>query len=156
MADLFARRFAAAHGGAKDLYDIKLHVERRGQHAAPGSVAWFLASLRDGAYADGGYPKYWLTADGGTLSYAACKANCARIARAIRGDASRADRDPARFYSSDAQWRVVAVDINWEDASMFCDDTGERIPSAYAEDDAPDCNCDQCPPGGPYTCIRND
>lgn len=125
MADQFTRRFAAANGGAKDLYDIKLHVQRRGQHAAPGTVAWFLASLRDGPYADGGYPKHWLTADGGTLSHAACKANCARIARAMRGDTRE-----------DNQWRVVAVEINWEDPAMFCDGTGERIPSAYAEDDA--------------------
>lgn len=97
------------------------------------NVHEFIESLRNGRYADGGYPKYWLTADGGTLSYAACLDNCGRIARAIRGDANRADRNPARFYSSDAQWRVVACAINWEEPDMRCDDTGERIESAYAE-----------------------
>lgn len=119
------------------------------------TVREFLASLRDGRYADGGYPKFWLTADGGTLSHEACMANCGTIARAIRGDANRANRDPARFYSSDPQWRVIGCAINWEDASMTCDDTGERIESAYAEDDAPFCNCGTCTPGD-VTCVRHD
>lgn len=102
------------------------------------TVREFIQSLRDGAYTSvGSYPKYWLAADGGTLSHAACKANCGRIARAIRGDAKRADVDPARFYSwNEPQWRVVGCDVNWEDPAMFCDDSGERIPSAYAEDEA--------------------
>jgi hypothetical protein len=30
-------------------------------------------------------------------------------------------------------WRVVACDTNWEDASLYCDHSGERIESAYAE-----------------------
>lgn len=108
------------------------------------TVREFLQSLRGGRYADGGYPKFWLTADGGELSYAACLANCGRIARAIRGDAKRAGIDPARFYSWDeAQWRVVACDINWENPDMRCADTGERIESAYAEDDA-GCDCGSC------------
>lgn len=98
------------------------------------TIREFLASVRAGAYADGGYPKFWLTADGETLSHAACKANAGRIARAIRGDANRADRDPARFYSSEPDWRVVGVAVNWEDGEMVCAETGERILSAYAED----------------------
>jgi hypothetical protein len=28
------------------------------------------------------------------------------------------------------------VDINWEDHELFCDECGERIESAYAEDEA--------------------
>src|SRR5262245_59458335 len=98
------------------------------------TVREFFKSLRAGAYADGGYPKYWLTADGETLSHEACKANAGRIARAIRGDAKRADVDPARFYSSEPDWCVVGVDVNWEDPEMLCGETGKRIPSAYAED----------------------
>lgn len=96
------------------------------------TVKEFIASLRGGRYADGGYPKYWLLADGGTLSHAACMANCGRIARAIRGDAERADKDCARFYSCEPEWRVIGVDINWENSEMVCEDTGERIESAYA------------------------
>lgn len=100
------------------------------------TVREFIQSLRDGSHTSlGSYPKYWLAADGGELSYDACMANCGRIARAIRGDAKRADVDPARFYSwDDTQWRVIGCDVNWEDRSMFCADTGERIESAYAED----------------------
>jgi hypothetical protein len=84
------------------------------------TIREFLESLRDGKYAHGGYPKFWLCSDGGELSYAACKANCGRIARAIR------DQDSSG-------WRVVACDVNWEDADMRCAHTNERIESAYAE-----------------------
>lgn len=83
----------------------------------------FLQSIRDGAFTSvGSYPKFWLTHDGETLSYKAVKANAARIARAIRDNSNNG-------------WRVVACDVNWEDASMFCADTSERIESAYAEDE---------------------
>ena len=122
MTDLFARRFAAADGGAKDLYDVKRHVESRGRHAPPGTVAWFLQSLRAGRYTSvGSYPLFWLASGGKTLSHDACKANAGRIARSIRD-------------GSNDGWRVVACDVNWEDASMFCALTGERIESSYAED----------------------
>jgi len=101
------------------------------------TVHEFIESLRSGAYTSvGGYPKYWITADGASFSHTTCLANCARIARAIRGDVNRADRDPARFYSwNDPQWRVVGYEINWENPTMICADSGERIPSAYAEKD---------------------
>lgn len=121
MADLFARRFEAANGGAKDLYDVRRHVETRGNHAPHSTVTWFLQTVRTGRYADGGYPKYWLTSDGATLSHEACLSNCGRIARAIRDGSS-------------CGWRVVGCDINWEDPDMRCDDTGKRIESAYADD----------------------
>jgi len=31
---------------------------------------------------------------------------------------------------------MLASDINWEDPELFCDGCGERIESAYAEDEA--------------------
>ena len=117
--NLFARRFEGAQGGAKDLFDIKRHVRSRGSRAATSTVAWFLETLREGPRADGGYPKFWLTSDGDTLSYKACLANCGRIARAIREN------------SGDG-WRVVACDINWEDADMRCCETDLLIPPAYS------------------------
>ncbi len=121
---LFARRFAATNGGAKDLYDVKRHVQLRGGHAPLGTVAWFIHSLRGGRYTShGSYPLFWLASDGETLSFEACEANAGRIARSIRD-------------GSNDGWRVVACDVNWEDPSMFCADTGERIESAYAEDRA--------------------
>lgn len=121
--DLFARRFAAANGGARDLYDVQRHVQLRRQHAAPGTVAWFFGTLATKYTSVGCYPKFWLASDGETLSYEACLANAGRIARAIRD-------------GSNDGWRVVACDVNWEDPDMRCADTDERIESASAEDDA--------------------
>lgn len=96
----------------------------------------FIGSLRDGAYTGlGGYPKYWITEDGDILSHRACLENALAIGRAIRGDSKRADVDPARFYSSEPQWRVIGCDVNWEDPDLMCDDSGELIQSAYAEDE---------------------
>jgi hypothetical protein len=82
------------------------------------------AALKAGPYAwPGGYPIFFVTADGGALSFATVWEERKIIARAI------ADGD-------DAQWRVVASDVNWEDAELFDDHSGNRIESAYAEDDA--------------------
>ena len=33
-------------------------------------------------------------------------------------------------------WAAYGVNINWEDPSLYCAHSGERIESAYAEDDA--------------------
>ncbi len=99
------------------------------------NVRDLMITLREGAYTSlGSYPKYWVTADGEVLSYKSVLKNVGQIARAIRGDSKRVDVDPARFYSSDAQWRVIGCDVNWEDPDLMCDHSGERIPSAYAED----------------------
>jgi len=72
----------------------------------------------------GGYPRYFITADGGALSYAAAETERRLIRRAIRTNDTRSG------------WRVVACDVNWEDPDLYCDHTGARIESAYAEDDA--------------------
>lgn len=79
--------------------------------------------VRSGPYAwPGGYPMYYVTADGAALSHKSVLANYGQIADAIRtGHRS-------------GGWYVEGADINYEDASLYCDDTGERIPSAYAED----------------------
>ncbi len=80
------------------------------------------ASLKEGRYTSlGCYPKFYLTSDGGVLSHESVNDNWARIVRAIVRD----EKDG---------WQIVGVDVNWEDADLYCDDTGERIPSAYAED----------------------
>lgn len=67
----------------------------------------------------GGYPVYHVVADGGVL--------CAKCAN----ENSR-NTDPE--YPDDNQWRVVASEVNWEDAHLFCDHCNERIESAYGED----------------------
>lgn len=67
----------------------------------------------------GMYPLYYITKDGGVL----CP-ECARNA-----EAEGLTKDP-----DDPQWFIVAADVNYEDASLYCDNCDDRIPSAYAED----------------------
>jgi hypothetical protein len=86
------------------------------------TVKEFFASLREGRYTSlGSYPKFWVTSDGGVLSYQACLEECRQIGRAIRDNSS-------------GGWCVVGCGINWEDPALYCDHTNERIESAYAED----------------------
>jgi hypothetical protein len=67
----------------------------------------------------GGYPRFAITRDYGCL----CK-KCVKDELALIEVASEDD---------DAQWEVIALEINWEDDSLHCDHCGERIESAYAE-----------------------
>lgn len=65
----------------------------------------------------GGYPIYYVTQDGGILSYQAANENLART-----------------LDVGDDQFYIVDMDVNYEDPGLYCDHTNERIPSAYAED----------------------
>ncbi|WP_028165470.1 hypothetical protein [Bradyrhizobium elkanii] len=86
------------------------------------TISDFRAAFRNGPYAwPGGYPLYFITADGAALSFKAAKAERRNILEAIRDDDKRSG------------WRVVAIEINWEDGNLICDHTSERIESAYAE-----------------------
>ena len=81
------------------------------------------AALRSGPYAwPGGYPLYFVTRCGGVLSFKAVRAQWRNVVWDHLSDASTG-------------WRIAGIDTNWEDASLFCDHTGERIESAYAEDE---------------------
>jgi len=85
------------------------------------SVSDLKAQLRAGPHTDlGGYPLYFVTSDGAALSFRGVLENYRTVAESIRNG------------SSDG-WRVVGVDINWEDPDLVCADTGLRIESAYAE-----------------------
>jgi len=79
----------------------------------------------------GGYPLYYITADGGVLSPSAVEENLDLC------------RDP-----SDSQWHVIGADVNWEDPCLICDHTGNRIESAYAEDECPACDAAYSPDTG--------
>jgi len=81
--------------------------------------------LRAGQYAwPGGYPKYFITADGAALSFKTVRKEWREIVRAhLMGRWGR-----------QSGWYVDGVDINWEDAALYCDHSGERIESAYAEE----------------------
>jgi hypothetical protein len=88
------------------------------------SISDFRRAIRNGPYAwPGGYPCYFITSDGAALSWHAVRSNRRAILEAIAGNL----RDG---------WRVTGMDINWEDSALYCDATGERIESAYAEDEA--------------------
>lgn len=79
----------------------------------------FRRAMRNGAYAwPGGYPLYFVTSDGAALSFKAARANRRYILESVA------------HHTNDG-WRVIGVDVNWEDAELYCDDTGERIESAY-------------------------
>ena len=85
------------------------------------SVSDFRAAMRQGPYAwPGGYPLYFITNDGAALSFKAAKDNARLIIESIAHNM----RDG---------WRIVAMDVNWEDDSLLCDATFEQIPSAYGE-----------------------
>lgn len=78
-------------------------------------------ALRAGKYTwPGAYPCYFITDDGCALSFEVVRDNL------------RSVFDSIKTRCSDG-WRVVAVDVNYEDGALYCEHTGERIESAYAE-----------------------
>lgn len=84
------------------------------------SISDFRREYRAGPYAwPGGYPKYFVMQDGEAISFSVAKTERRQILEAFDG--------------SNSQWRVIGVEINWEDADLYCAHTNERIPSAYAE-----------------------
>ena len=90
---------------------------------AISTVAELKATLRAGAYAwPGGYPMYFVTTDGAALSFEAVRGNLRWCVWSLDNDCNDG-------------WQICACDINYEDAGLFCDHTGERIESAYAEDE---------------------
>lgn len=82
--------------------------------------------LRNGPYAwPGGYPVYFVTVEGETLSHKAVKAHVCDVLRSTLG-----------YRGGSSEWNLIGMEINWEDAALYCADNGERIESAYAEDEA--------------------
>ena len=80
-------------------------------------------ALRNGAYAwPGGYPQFFVTSDGASLSFEAVRDNF----RAVCADMLHPTRND--------QWRITGLEVNWEDGSLYCDHTSEPIPSAYGAD----------------------
>lgn len=87
------------------------------------TISDFRRAVRNGPYAwPGGYPLYWLMADGEAVSFDVCRTERRSMLEAIA-------------YGHDAQWRPIAIEINWEDIGLYCAHTGLRIPSAYGEED---------------------
>ena len=80
-------------------------------------------ALRNGKYAcPGGYPMFFVSSDGLVLSFEAVRNHWRDVCEAhiVAGWCHNG-------------WHIDAVDINWEDAELYCDATCERIESAYAD-----------------------
>ena len=87
------------------------------------SICDFRKAIRNGAYAwPGGYPLFFVMADGEALSFEAAKENHREILEAL-----------AHGQRNDG-WKPVAFEINWEDSSLICAHTGKAIRSAYGAD----------------------
>lgn len=80
-------------------------------------------ALRNGQYAwPGGYPLYFVTSDGEVLSFKAVRKHWEDVCRAHIVAGWR-----------HSGWAIIGIETNWEDADLYCDETGERIESAYAD-----------------------
>lgn len=117
-------------GHEGDLYDTErdnwtsrpLRRNYRRTHHHIETVNQLKATLRAGQYTTVGlYPLYFITSDGGALSFATVRQELENVVYAIR-------------HGLNDGWRVVYCDVNWEDGDLRDDHTGERIESAYAEE----------------------
>jgi hypothetical protein len=92
------------------------------------SISDFRKAVRNGPYAwPGGYPLYWIMTDGAAVAFDVAKTERRYMLEALR--------DKATNSWPDKQWLPMLLAINWEDANLYCDHTGERIPSAYGEEE---------------------
>lgn len=122
--------FASGDGKLYDTRDADWAHKRPLRHHYSGAYSQITglnevkAALRAGAYAwPGGYPQYFVTRDGGALSFDAVREQLRNVAWDHLNDASTG-------------WRIDHIAINYEDADLVCDHTGKRIPAAYGDDDA--------------------
>jgi hypothetical protein len=66
----------------------------------------------------GGYPIFYVTADGGVL--------CPECGNGRNGSEASENTD-------DAQWRLVGGDVHWEGEPLQCEHCNASIESAYGE-----------------------
>ena len=87
------------------------------------TIQQFEEYLQNGPFAfPGGYPLYFITADGCALSFDAAEEQREQIIDAIK--------EPG----TNDQWQIIGIDVNWEDTDLVCGHNGKRIPSAYGEE----------------------
>jgi hypothetical protein len=78
-------------------------------------------ALRAGPYAwPGGYPLFVISHDGSPLCFDCVRAEWHQVVWDYLNNVSTG-------------WRCDAIDTNWEDPDLRCDNCGKRIESAYAE-----------------------
>ncbi|WP_422451915.1 hypothetical protein [Endozoicomonas sp. ALC066] len=81
------------------------------------------STLRAGPYAwPGGYPLFFTTTDGASICF-----KCARSEYRLISDSIRNNFNDG--------WQVSFCTVNYENNDLFCDHCGEKIESAYGEDD---------------------
>ncbi len=126
MSSLPEHLFLADDG---DLYDTRdanwsshpLRTRYVGAGQEIASVGDLKAALRHGQFTNvGGYPLYFVASDGEALSFEAARENFRQIVDSI---ANRHNDG----------WRIVGLDVNYEDEDLVCAHTGKPIPSAYGE-----------------------
>ena len=74
----------------------------------------------------GGYPRFAVTNDGAAICHDCCKKQSECIG----------------FTSGNDGWRLVGLEINWEDPQLYCDNCSVRIESAYADSNDDTCELD--------------
>ena len=90
-------------------------------HRIIDSVADVKSALRYGSYSDvGGYPLFFITSDGAALSFESVRENFYQVCYSIRNDIQDG-------------WKIVAVDTNYEDTELYCEQSGKKIDCAYGE-----------------------
>ena len=88
------------------------------------TVSDFRRAMRYGKYAwPGAYPCFFITSDGCALSFEAARAERRNIVESIA-------------HGLKDGWQIVAMDINYENPDLYCDHTGNRIETAYCEEDS--------------------
>ena len=91
-----------------------------GHNRSIDNVLKLKAALREGKYTGVGcYPCYFITSDGCALSFESVLQNFKSVIDSVKNEINDG-------------WRVVAMDVNYEDAELTCDHTGKPIEYAYS------------------------
>lgn len=84
-------------------------------------VDQFNLALSIGPWAwPGGYPHYFLLADGEALAFEVARENASLIRDAI-------------IANDQSDWQVVGMEVNWENNDLYCAHSEVQIESAYGE-----------------------
>jgi len=120
-----ARAIALSDGvlATRDGPYVVIRENYRVQHARIETTHDLRATLRAGRFTSvGGYPLFLYTSDGAALCFNCATKEYRQLSTEIRED-------------TNCGFRVVGVEINYEDATLTCDHCSKPIESAYAVDD---------------------
>lgn len=90
------------------------------------TVADLKATLRAGAFTSlGSYPLFFHTSDGGALKFSTVRDELRQVIWSIQNKCNDG-------------WRVIGCQINYENNDLYDDHTGDKIESAYGDDENAD------------------